>query len=150
MINKCRRRMNRGEWYITIEISQRKGGGGEKESKRGRKKEEGREALGRREELGTHILGREVLSPWDVGPSDPMFLAPIRISRLFPNQPSPYQSPTFGPTLYKFIVMGLLGLDSIRRWAQSEKQDPTIGAVCGKGCSCDDECNGLLRQDQIP
>ena len=22
------------------------------------------------------------------------------------NKPSPYQSPTFGPTLYKFIVMG--------------------------------------------
>ena len=136
--------------YNNRDLTKKRGGGGEKESKRGRKKEEGREALGRREELGTHILRREVLSPWDVGSSDPVFLAPIGLSRLLPNQPSPYQSPTFEPTLYKFVVTGLLGLDSIRRWAQSEKQDPTIGAVCGKGCSCDDECNGLLRQDQIP
>ena len=40
-----------------------------------------------------------------------------------------------------------LGLDPIRRWAQSESRDPTIGTVCGKSCLCDDECNGLLRQD---
>ena len=30
--------------------------------------------------------------------------------RPFPNKPSPHQSPTFGPTLYKFIVTGPLGL----------------------------------------
>ena len=119
MTNKCRRRMNRGEGYIAIEISQRGGwGGGEAKEK---EKEEGREAPGRREELGTHILGREVLSPWDVGPSDPVFLAPIGSSHLLPNQPSPHQSPTFGPTLYKFTVTGLLGLDFVRRWTQSEK-----------------------------
>ena len=70
--------------------------------------------------------------------------------RPFTNKPSPHQSPTFGPTLYKFIVTGLLGLDPVRRWAWSENQDPTIDAVCGKGCSCDDECNGLLRRDQVP
>ena len=39
MINKYRRRMNRGEGYITIEISQRKGGGGgERKQKRKEKK----------------------------------------------------------------------------------------------------------------
>ena len=52
MTNKCRRRMNRGGGYIATEISQRKGGGEAKE----REKEEGREAPGRREELGTPIL----------------------------------------------------------------------------------------------
>ena len=34
-------------------------------------------ALRKRGELGVHILGRGVLSPWDVGPSDSMFLVPI-------------------------------------------------------------------------
>ena len=48
MTNKCRRRMNQGEGYITSEISQKEGGRG---------------AHGRREELGIHILGRGVLSP---------------------------------------------------------------------------------------
>ena len=59
MTNKCRRRTNGGEGYITTKISQRKWRKKQKE----KEKEEGREALGRREELGTHILGREVLSP---------------------------------------------------------------------------------------
>ena len=113
------------------DLTKKRGRGGEKESKRGAKKEEGREALGRREELGTHILGQEVLSPWDVGLSDPVFLAPIGSSRLLPNQPSPHQSPTFGSTLYKFIVTGLLGLNFIRRWVRSEKRDPTHGIPCG-------------------
>ena len=58
----------------------------EKKKKNKKEKEEGREAPGRREELGTHILGRKVFSPWDVGPSDPVFLAPIGSSHLLPNQ----------------------------------------------------------------
>ena len=107
--------------------------------------EQGKGAPGKREELGIPILGRGVLSPLDVGPSDLVFLAPIRSSRLPPYHPSPHQSPTFGPTHYKFIVKGPLGLDFVRRWVRSEEQDPTIGTVCGKGCSCDDECDGLLR-----
>ena len=90
--------MRRG--YKITEISQRR---------------EEREAPGRGKELGTHILGREVISPWDVGPSDHVFLAPIGSSRQLPNQPLPHQSPTFGPTLYKLIVKGLLGLDSVCR-----------------------------------
>ena len=28
--------------------------------------------------------------------------------------------------------MGPLGLDLVRRWAQLENRDPTIGVVCGK------------------
>ena len=46
--------------------------------------------------------------------------------------------------------MGLLGLDPVRRWAWSENRDPTIGVVCEEGYLCNDECNGLLRQDQVP
>ena len=120
MTNRCRRRMNGGEGYITTEISQRKGRKKAKE----KEKEEGKEAPERREELGTYILGREVLSPWDVGPSNLVFLAPIRSSRLLPNQPSPHQSSTFRSTFYKFIVTGLLGLDSIRRWGPVWKPRP--------------------------
>ena len=37
----------------------------------------GKKAPGKREELGIHILGRGVLSPWDVGPSNSVFLTPI-------------------------------------------------------------------------
>ena len=35
------------------------------------------EAPGKRAELGVHILGRGVLSPWDIRSFDSMFLAPI-------------------------------------------------------------------------
>ena len=122
MTNKCRTRMNGGEWYITTETSQSMGDG--KTKREG--EDVGNEVPGRREELGIHILGRGVLSAWDVGPSDIVFLAPIRLSCLLPYQLSPYQSPTFGPTLYKFIVKGPLGLNSIRRWAWPEERDPTI------------------------
>ena len=50
MTNKCRRRMNEGEGYITTEISQKRKKKEERERRRGK-------ALGRREELGIHILG---------------------------------------------------------------------------------------------
>ena len=70
--------MNGGEGYITTEISQRRK---RKKGKTERKKEGGTEAPRRRDKLGTHILGREVLSPWDVRPFDPMFLASIGSSR---------------------------------------------------------------------
>ena len=56
MTNKCRRRMNEGEGYITTEISQKRKKKEERERRRGK-------ALGRREELGIHILGWGVLSP---------------------------------------------------------------------------------------
>ena len=42
------------------------------------------EALGKQAELGVHLLGRGVFSPWDVGSSDSMFLAPIWSSSITP------------------------------------------------------------------
>ena len=66
MTNKCRRRMNGGVYIYSIRDLP-----GEK-----RKMEEG-QAPGKREELGVHILGRGVLSPWDVGSFDSVFLSPI-------------------------------------------------------------------------
>ena len=128
--------MNEGG-YITSEISQVK-----------------------EEKGGGRLLGSE--KGWEFTSSDEESFSlgtqgrPILCSQLlfdhhlFQNKPLPHQSPTFGPTLYKFIVMGPLGIDLVRHWVRLENHDPTIGAVCGKGCSCDDECNGLLRQDQVP
>ena len=37
---------------------------------------ERREAPGMREELGIPVLGREALSPWDVGPSGSVYFSP--------------------------------------------------------------------------
>ena len=125
--------MNREEGYITSEISQKKKKGG--------------------------LLGSQ--KSWEFTSSDEESFSPMvqgRLilcsqllfdHRLFPNKPSPHQSPTFGPTLYKFIVMGPLGLNPVRCWVRSEHRDPTIGVVCGESCPCDDECNDLLRQDQV-
>ena len=53
MTNKCRRRMNGGEGYITTRISQSRGDGKTKRDG----KDVGNEVSGRREELGIHILG---------------------------------------------------------------------------------------------
>ena len=38
---------------------------------------EGEKTPGKREEMGIHILGRGVLSPWGVGSSNSVFLTPI-------------------------------------------------------------------------
>ena len=43
----------------------------------GKKKKKKKKSPGKREEMGIHVLGRGVLSPWGVGPSDSVFLAPI-------------------------------------------------------------------------
>ena len=99
--------------------------------------------------MGIHILGRGALPPGALG----HLILCIKLLLDHPQlqqKPLSHQSSTFEPILYKFIVMGPLGLDPICRWAQSESRDPTIGVVCGKSCLCDDECNGLLRQDQVP
>ena len=69
MTNKCWRRMNEGEEYIYIYNS--------RDLLKGRGTKRRREAPGKGEELGTHILGRGVLSPWDVGPCNFVFLTPI-------------------------------------------------------------------------
>ena len=72
MTDKYRRRINGRGGYITTEITQSRGGG------RGRRKRpiERRKALGMREELGVPVLGRGVLSTWDVGPFDSVYISP--------------------------------------------------------------------------
>ena len=128
MTNKCRKRMNEKEEYITTEITQRDKG----ERKRRRKPRERREALGMQEELGVPVLGRGVLSPWDLG-------RPILCIFHPQNKLSPHQSPTFRPILYKFIVIGPVRKPSPYNWRR-----------LWKSYSCDDECNSLLRRGQIP
>ena len=59
MTDKCRRRMNRREGYITTEISQRRGA---------RRKVGGSWRTGKRWRIP--ILGQVVHSPWDVGLPD--------------------------------------------------------------------------------
>ena len=54
MTNKCKRRMNGREKYITTEITQRKGGGGGQEEEGG--PEKGRRLLCDREGLGIPVL----------------------------------------------------------------------------------------------
>ena len=93
---------------------------------------ERREAPGMREELGIPVLGREALSPWDVGPSGSVYFSP-------PKQVVASSEPNFGPILYKFIVMGPV-----------QKPRPYNWRRLWKSCSCDDECNSLLRRGQIP
>ena len=122
--------MNGREGYITTEITQRKGGGGEE------KEEEGLEK-------GERLLGCE--RSWEFSSSgEGSFLlgtlgCPIR--RIFhpQNKSSPHQSPTFGSTLYKFIVMGPV-----------RKPRPYHWRCLWESCSCDDKCNSLLRRGQIP
>ena len=111
MTNKCRKRMDQRKGYITSEISHKRGGAP-------------RKAPREIDEMGIHILGRGVLSPgrWAVWFC---ILSSYLIILIFPHKPLPHQNPTFGPTLYKFIVMGPLGLDSVRRWAWLEHRDPT-------------------------
>ena len=70
MTDKCKRRMNGREGYITTEITQ------SKKEKRRRRPRKRREASGMWEELGVPVLGREVLSPWDIGPSDSVYFSP--------------------------------------------------------------------------
>ena len=81
MTDKCRWRMNGREEYITIEITQRKGGGSGQEEQGGLEK--GRRLLCDREELGILVLERGVSSPWDVGPLDSVcFLPPKQVVAL--------------------------------------------------------------------
>ena len=94
MTNKCRRRMNGREGYITTEITQSRGNGEEEEGP----------------EKGERLLGCE--RSWEFPSScEGSFLpgtlgCPIMCICHPQNKPSPYQSPTFGPILYKLIVMG--------------------------------------------
>ena len=81
--------MNGREEYITTEITQRKGEGGS-----------GQEGEGGLEKGRRLLCDREgSLLPGTLGYSILCVFHPQ-------NKSSPHQSPTFGPTLYKFIVMG--------------------------------------------
>ena len=71
MTDKCRRKMNGREGYITTKITPIWGRRG-----RRRRLKERREASGMREELGVPILGRGALLPWDVGPSSSVYFSP--------------------------------------------------------------------------
>ena len=95
MTDKCRRRMNGREEYITTEITPIWG--------MAKKKRETQ-----RKEGGSCVTERS----WGFPSSSEGFLLPRMLGRPIlcvfhsQNKPSPYQSPTFGPTLYKFIIMG--------------------------------------------
>ena len=71
MTDKCRKRMNEGEGYITTKITQSRGGRG-----RRRRPRERREGPGMWEELGVPVLRRGVLSPWDVESSNSVYFSP--------------------------------------------------------------------------
>ena len=73
MTDKCRRKMNGREEYITTEITQRRGEG--RLRRRGRPRER-KEAPMVREELGIPVLERGVPSPWNVGPPDSVCFSP--------------------------------------------------------------------------
>ena len=83
MTDKCRRRMNEREEYITTEITQSKGG----RPKRGGRPRERKEAPGVREELGIPVLERGVPSPWDVGPPDSVCFSPPK-QVIAPSEPN--------------------------------------------------------------
>ena len=97
MTDKCRRKMNGREEYITTKITQRRGGGAAKKK---------REAW--RKEGGSCLTERG----WGYPSSSEGSLLPGTLGRPIlyvfhpQNKSSPYQSPTFELTLYKFIVMG--------------------------------------------
>ena len=92
--------MNEREEYITREITQKGEGGTAR-----RKREAQRWGRGSRDARGVRDSSpraRWSPLPGPFGPSDPVHFSfpPLQ------NEPSLYQSPTSGPILYKFIVMG--------------------------------------------
>ena len=111
--------------------------------------EEGERALGKREELGIHILGRGVLSSWGVGLSDSVFLAPIWSSSILKQAVAPSE-PNFWTHFLQIHYNGSAG----------PRSRPSLGSVrkswlynwhrLWESCSWDDEYNDLLRQDQVP
>ena len=126
MTNKCRRRMNGREGYITTKITQSKKG---KKKKKAQKKERGSwDARG----VGSSRPRARCLSPWDVGPSDFVYFSP-------PKQVVASSKPNFWTILYKFIVMGLV-----------RKPKPYNWRHLWESYSCNDEYNSLLRRGQIP
>ena len=90
--------MNGREEYITTEITQRKEGGGTPKKKREAQRKEGGSCLTERG-WGFPSSSEESLLPGMLG-------RPILCVFHSQNKLSSCQSPTFGSTLYKFIVMG--------------------------------------------
>ena len=95
MTDKYRRRMNGREEYVTTEITPRSGGA---KKKRECQRKEGVSCVTERG-WGFPSSSEGSLLPGPLG-------RPILCVFHPQNKPSPYQSLTFGPTLYKFIVMG--------------------------------------------
>ena len=89
--------------YITSEISQEGKGGEEKGSWEGR---------------GAGNSHPRTRSPFSLGSKAVKFSVLSSYLIIAHSQTSRCLSPTFGPTLYKFIVTGSLGLDPVRRWAR--------------------------------
>ena len=145
--NKCRRRMNQGEWYITLEISQKNGE--KKEKREALRRSSWEEVLGKREELGIHILKPGVLSPWDIGPSDFVFLAPIWSSSISKQAVAPSE-PNFWTHSLQIHCNGSAEPKSHPPLSPVRKPRPYNWCRLWESCSCDDECNDLLRQDQVP
>ena len=100
MTDKCRRRMNGRDEYITTKITLKEGGGGNGQEE-GRGTEKGERLLGCKRRWGFLSSGEGTLLPGTLGRLILCIFHPQ-------NKLSPHQSPTFGPTLYKFIVMGLV------------------------------------------
>ena len=96
MTDKCRRRMNRREGYITTEISQRRGG---PEKGRGRPRERKEALVWPRGDDASPSSGKWSLLLGTLGRSIQCVFHPQ-------NKSSLHQSPTFRPILYKFIVIG--------------------------------------------
>ena len=93
MTDKCRRRMNEREGYITTKITQSRGGKEEEDP------EKGERLLGCERSWEFPSSGEGSFLPGTLG-------HPILCIFHPQNKPSPHQSPTFGLILYKFIVMG--------------------------------------------
>ena len=98
MTDKCRRRMNEREDYITTEITPIWRTTKKKKMEAQRKE---RGSWGARGVGGFPSSSEGSLLPGTLG-------RPILCVFHPQNKLSPYQSPTFGPTIYKFIVMGLI------------------------------------------
>ena len=118
--------MNGREEYITTNITLKKGGGDGQEEGRGPKK--GERLLGCERRWGFPSLGEGTLLPGTLGHSILCVFHPQ-------NKSSPNQSPTFRPTLYKFIIMGTVRKPRPYNWHR-----------LWESYSCDDKCNSLLRQ----
>ena len=85
----------------------------EEKGRRGPK--ERREAPRMREELGVPVLGRRVLSPWDIWA--------VRFCVFFTLETSRH--------LIRAQLLDPFSTNSLK-WARFENRDTTIGAVCGR------------------